>query len=191
MSLILRRAKAAAEKYGLTLAKWQSLTRAQRTRLASSHYEKNATQEYRSAKWARKRANRKARLGEDEVLRLSRESYARDREARLASRAKSYRKRKSKTAIVLNPDVVYRQIMAAIPRVWPRHVRDDIAGEMCLAVLEGKILVTDIDKEVRKFMTVYNRVYETYRTTSLDAPVAGTDNLRRIDTVSEDQGMWK
>jgi len=104
----------------------------------------------------------------------------------------AYHRRKSKQRIHMDPNKVYAQINKAVSRALPRHVRDDLIGAMCLAVLEGKLLVSDIDKEARKFLTEHNRQYDTFKTLSLDATIPGTDQtyLDRVVDQATEHEAW-
>jgi hypothetical protein len=60
-----------------------------------------------------------------------------------------------------------------------------VVGAMCLAVLEGKLLLKNIKAEVCKFVAAQNREYDSFKTLSLDAEIPGT--MRRyIDNVAAD-----
>lgn len=82
--------------------------------------------------------------------------------------------------VAQSPDEILKRVYACLPAGAPRFIRDDVAGEMLLAVLEGKLLVENIARSVGEFTKKYNRQFDTFKTISLDAPIAGTD-LRRID----------
>lgn len=79
---------------------------------------------------------------------------------------------------------LYLEIVAAVPRTYPRAMRDDVIAAVNLALFDGKIRVRDIAAGVRIATTEYNRLYTKFGVVSLDAIVPGTDNLRLIDTIA-------
>lgn len=104
---------------------------------------------------------------------------SRDKRARAAS----------KTKIRRSPDEVYRDISKAVPSVLPRHIRDELIGTMCLAVLEGKLLVKNIKSEVAKYLTDYNRQNDHHRTLSLDETMRG-GKAAWVDRLTEEDLPW-
>jgi hypothetical protein len=53
-----------------------------------------------------------------------------------------------------------------------RDHRDDVIGEMALAVYEGRLEETDIERRVREFVNVgYRREHDQYGPLSLDVPI--------------------
>jgi hypothetical protein len=110
--------------------------------------------------------------------------YWRHHEKMLEYNRARWRKRKSISDIRHDPDKVYRCVARAIPAKLPKFARDDIAGMICLAVLEGKLLVKNIEKEVASFLRSYNREYDTFKTVSLDAPIPGADGMTYMDRLS-------
>lgn len=92
-------------------------------------------------------------------------------------------KRKSQSVIHESPDKIYRSILGALPSSLPRHVRDDVASSLCLAVLEGKVLVKNIVKAAGEFLRAYNREYDTFKTVSLDETIPGT-TMTRLDKLA-------
>lgn len=88
---------------------------------------------------------------------------------------------KVKSAIVMNPDAIYRDIMKAIPRGWQKSLRDDIAGMVCLDILEGKAQLGDMDRLVKDAYKRLNKLMDTWSTLSLDAPIPGHDKGTYID----------
>jgi hypothetical protein len=75
----------------------------------------------------------------------------------------------------------------AVPRTLPEFVRDEIVASMCLAVLEGKLFIENICKEASSYLRAYNRDFDTFKTTSLDAPLNGQDGTTFIDMLADDK----
>jgi hypothetical protein len=61
-------------------------------------------------------------------------------------------------------------VRAAIPSAYPRDVRDDIAGEMCLALAERKLRRRDVANRVKEFISAYWKMHPRAGVLSLDAP---------------------
>ena len=59
----------------------------------------------------------------------------------------------------------------AIPRSYPRDVRDDIKSEIVLAVLEGRVKLDQIAKQAKRFITGYWRGRPDYHAQSFDARI--------------------
>jgi hypothetical protein len=97
-----------------------------------------------------------------------------------ASNRRRLHRLRSIGVISQSPDAILKRVYASLPSGLPNFIRDDVAGEMLLAALEGKLLVENIARSVGEFTKKYNRQFDTFKTISLDAPIAGT-GLRRID----------
>ncbi|HWK66116.1 MAG TPA: hypothetical protein VNS34_14330 [Rhizobiaceae bacterium] len=82
-----------------------------------------------------------------------------------------------------SPDKFYRQILKLLPQTLPRHVRDDVASSLCLAIMERKVLTKNIQTEVANYLRAYNREYDTFKTVSLDETIPGT-TMTRLDKLA-------
>ena len=85
---------------------------------------------------------------------------------------------------------MYAAVNAAVPVGLPPHIRDDIIGSMVLAILEGELEIQDVGKRTREYKSQYDKTFEVYRTVSLDQTVPGTDDLKLIDRVSNEDSLW-
>jgi transposase-like protein len=84
-----------------------------------------------------------------------------------------------------------RSISAAVPMEIPHDRRADICQELAVKLLIGDIEVRDLPSAFHKaFHEVYKLHPTMYGPLSLDAPMPGTDDLFRIDTISEDHNIW-
>jgi hypothetical protein len=186
-------------RHGLTMEEWLALSMRERKLITTRTWARikwETNRDERRAEWRNIRKRKIERKREQERAlywadpekhrRKARDSYRRHHEKRLASFRAYYAKKKSISNVRHNPDEVYRRVVAAIPKTLPRFARDDIASELCLAVLEGKLLVDNIEKEVAGFMRSYNREYDTFKTVSLDAPVPGRDGETYMDRLPAD-----
>lgn len=168
-------------KYGLTMEQWDAMTRDERGRHLA-HVRKYTTVRRRENPEKFREYERKRRLTiPDKIREKERRSYWKHHEKRLASSRARWARARTISKIRHDPDKVYLMLTKAVPRSWPRHVRDDLVSIMCLAILEGKLLIENIGKEVRRFVTEYNRVHDTYKTLSLDAVIPGTEGMTYLD----------
>ncbi|MBN9068646.1 MAG: hypothetical protein J0H60_19955 [Rhizobiales bacterium] len=186
-------------KYGVPIDQWATFTRKQK----QGYYRRFRRQQirkdparykaYRADFNARRQQCRKNHLdaylmkerkryneNKEYFRESSRNSYWRHREKKLERYRRTQAAARAKRMITLSPELVYRMIDKAIPKAIPHFVRDDVISSMCLAVLEGQLFVENIEKEATNFLKDHNRMFDTFKTLSLDAPIAGTD-LRRID----------
>jgi len=184
-------------RYGLSSEEWNSLTKTERERYRTRIKYRLAFQKCPEQVRAKQREKRKRYLqriraydlarywaNPEKRRKTARESYRRHHEKQLQRYRDRRAKQKSISIVRHNPNEVYHLVVAAIPGKLPRFARDDIAGMICLAVLEGKVLVKDIEKEVASFMRSYNREYDTFKTVSLDTPIPGMDGMTYLDKLA-------
>lgn len=85
-----------------------------------------------------------------------------------------------------------RMINEAVPHGVPEDRRADICQELAIAILIGEADTANLQVE---WMKMYHKVYAMHPTIyaplSLDAPVLGTENLRLIDTLSNEDSIWE
>jgi hypothetical protein len=82
----------------------------------------------------------------------------------------------------LHSNDLYAVVSSCVSRSLPRHIRDDVISSMVLDVLEGKLYRKDLGpKAARRYVTAYNREFETYATRSLDADLG--DGFTLLDTL--------
>jgi hypothetical protein len=82
------------------------------------------------------------------------------------------------------------RINAAVPRHLPRDHRDDVIGEMALAVYEGRVEEAEIERRVREFVNAgYRRDHDKFGPLSLDAPIFGDSATTLGDMVTT--GLWQ
>lgn len=79
---------------------------------------------------------------------------------------------------------IYAAARKALPDGLPAFVRDEIIADIILAHLEGRLPVADVAAKAKQFVTAYYRMFDQWKTISLDAPVPGTDGLRLGDTIA-------
>jgi hypothetical protein len=82
------------------------------------------------------------------------------------------------------------RINAVVPRYLSRDHRDDVIGEMVLAVYEGRLEEADIERCVRGFVNVgYRRDHDKYGPVSLDVPIFEEGTITLGDMVTT--GLWQ
>ncbi|MBW9053485.1 hypothetical protein [Rhizobium mesosinicum] len=158
----------------------------------------NMPPEKKARIYARERARRLENLDEErrkdrewrqrnaeKIRARERAEYWRNHQKHQERHRRRWAKQRSQKQITLSPDAVFRIIDKAVPKVLPRFVRDDIISAMCLAVLDGQLFVENIGKEASKFVSAYNREYDSFKTVSLDAPLAGYDGLTLLDRLAD------
>lgn len=80
-----------------------------------------------------------------------------------------------------------RVVDRGIPRGLPDYVRDDIAQEVLLALLEDTIQLCDLATGIKTYSRKYWSMFPgKFGPISLDAPIPGTDGLALIDTIADD-----
>jgi hypothetical protein len=86
-------------------------------------------------------------------------------------------------------DIVFSAINEAVSLRLPRHIRDEVMGQLFLDVEEGRVALSDIKRLARKYVS---DLYEEERNRiSLDAPAfRDGSGGSRLDRLSEADGMW-
>ena len=86
-------------------------------------------------------------------------------------------------------DVVFSAVNEAVSLRLPRHIRDDVVGQLFLDVEEGRVAFSDIKQFARKYAS--DLYEEEKRQISLDAPAFrdGTGGSK-LDRLSEADGIW-
>jgi hypothetical protein len=85
-------------------------------------------------------------------------------------------------------DIVFSAVQSAVSPRLPRHIRDEVMGQIFLDVEEGRIAFNDIARFARKYTSaIYAE--ERYRI-SLDEPTFRDGSGSRLDQISEADGLW-
>lgn len=86
-------------------------------------------------------------------------------------------------------DVVFTAVNEAVSRQLPRHIRDEVIGQLYLDVEEGRVALSDVARFARKYT---NDLYqEEKRRISLDEPAfRDGSGGSRLDRLSEADGIW-
>lgn len=179
-----------ANTYGIPREKWSKLTAKQKVSFRQRMYiERLKADPEAYAEHKRCRIENRA----DETIQKRRANNIAwkiaNREKVLAYKRKHERKVRARKALMLNTDRILETILRAIPRAWPKHVRDDIAGMIFLDILEKRSSLENVDQLVKSASTKFHRTMETWKTRSLDAPIAGTDRPL-LDLITTENLPW-
>ena len=89
-----------------------------------------------------------------------------------------------RTALAFN--AAWAAADAAVPTRLPPHVRDDVISEMVVAQLAGELAASECRRRAPEYVKAYNRMFDSFKTVSLDAPMHGNDDLSLIDVLADD-----
>lgn len=86
-------------------------------------------------------------------------------------------------------DIVFTAVNEAVSLRLPRHIRDEVIGQLYLDLEEGRIALSDVARFARKYTS--DLYQEEKRRISLDEPAFrdGTGGSR-LDRLSEADGIW-
>jgi len=90
--------------------------------------------------------------------------------ARHRDKIREDRRRARRAARRNRQQALLNAVYAQISPSYPRNVRDDVAGEMLLALAGRKLRPADIASAAPKFIRAYWRANNQFTTLSLDAP---------------------
>jgi len=118
-----------------------------------------ANDRYRRNNWEKVKARRNAQRAE-----------RRRNDPEYAARLRGQKRRDMRRARRAEQAALFDAVSAAIPKSYPQYVRDDIAGEIFLALAERRLRRSQIVSRVKEFTTAYWRDNSPFATVSLDAP---------------------
>jgi hypothetical protein len=82
------------------------------------------------------------------------------------------------------------RINVVVPRHLPRDHRDDVIGEMALAIYEGRLDEMDIQRRVRELVNAgYRRDHDRFGPLSLDVPIFEDGGTTLGDRITV--GLWQ
>lgn len=79
---------------------------------------------------------------------------------------------------------LYRAAMAAVPAHLNQTARDDIAADMVLAVLEGRMPASELKARAKEFTRAHWKLFGTIGTVSLDAPAYPGSMVPLVETIA-------
>lgn len=171
-------------RYGLTHAEWSRLSSQERQRVRWRMKAQRRRRE--EPEKIRERDRRRYQRANKVKRAIARASYYRNHEKQLQRHRARHARNASVATARRSPTEIYNLISKHVPVALPRHDRDDLIGAMCLAVLEGALLIRNIRSEAKAYLTAHNREYDHHKTLSLDETLHGgkgawIDNLTAED----------
>lgn len=86
----------------------------------------------------------------------------------------------------IEANTLVARVNAALPYELPEQVRADVAQDVILGVLEGRISEDRLAADIKTFIRWHYRNVEwRYDTLSLDAPVPGTEDMRWDEVIDD------
>lgn len=166
----------------------RELVIAQRKRFYTAHPEKMA--EYAARKYAKHRerylAERRALYAANperfkEYARTARAKIKAKSAARMPAPGEAFNAR-------LYENQLYAAVMDAIPRGFEEFKRKDIASDVFVMIIVGQATLETIPAAVKKATRDYNRMFDRYKTVSLDAPIYAGSNRTIGDNLTYFEG---
>jgi len=97
---------------------------------------------------------------------------------------RAYYRRKHGTSEKVGQDA-FVAVYAAIPRNLPPDVRDEVAGTLFMALVDGTLRAADLSAKVREYVRAYNRQNDHYKVLSLDDKIPGMETSW-VDNLPDD-----
>ena len=94
-----------------------------------------------------------------------------------------YYRRKTRVLALSSPDTLRRSIAALVPGYLQPAAKADVINSVMELALANKVDVRDIKASVKVCVSKYNRQFDNFKNVSIDAPMPGTENLKRSDTI--------
>lgn len=120
-----------------------------------------------------------------ELTKLSRK-YEGKTEASRASGRKWAKKHQAQKYALRSPEELRKRLAKQVPGYLIGSAKTDVVNSAFESILARKISIDDIDTCVKPFVTQHNRMFDYFKHVSFDAPIPGTDNLKRGDLISSD-----
>jgi hypothetical protein len=80
------------------------------------------------------------------------------------------------------------RLKKALPATLPRHVRDDVTSDIVVAILEGRLQLSQLATKAQKYLAAHNYTFDRFGSFSLDEPIPGTDGLTYSDRLVYEEG---
>ncbi len=180
--------KTMPNSFGFSDEVWATLTPREKQRLREQRYRDKLRQEPEAYTELRRREYRRQaeyRAENREVRNAKHADYKRRNAEAMKVYDREYqRRRTARKQMQRSPERIYRDIIALLPRGLPTHMRDDVVGSVCLQVLEGRVRHDRMADAVRDALKQHNRMFDHFKTISLDAPVAGSDDMTLLDKLA-------
>ncbi|ELT50995.1 hypothetical protein [Brucella intermedia] len=85
-----------------------------------------------------------------------------------------------------DPAELRKLIKAYIPGYLDAAAKMDVINAVILQALDAKVPFNELAAWVKKAVTEYNRQFDHFKNVSIDAPIAGTDDLTRADLIDSE-----
>lgn len=84
-----------------------------------------------------------------------------------------------------------RKVNEAVPRYLDPELRADICQDLVVGILCGDFSVDDLGLPAKEMTRRVRKMFpDKYGPLSLDAIMAGTDDLKLLDTIADDHNIW-
>lgn len=131
----------------------------------------------RHAEYKRKNAEKRRRLGLDKN-RVYDPVKQREKDRRKRQRIKT------QLMAQRDPMALRKLIRERIPKYLTAPSQMDIISAVMTLALDRKIPFDDLAVWIKKCVSEHNRQFDYFKTVSIDAPVAGTEDLKLIDLIA-------
>lgn len=85
-----------------------------------------------------------------------------------------------------------REINRVVPKYLPPDMRADVCQDLIVGILCGDFARDDLNLPLKEVLKRVRKMYPSkWGDISLDSIVPGTDDLRLIDTIGDDRGLWQ
>lgn len=132
--------------------------------------------ETRRARWRKSAERLRVKRAEVKTERQRAEAIA------FAARATKL-KADNRTAFVTTPDALYARARKAIPYGYPEDVREDVANDMVIALLDGELAADEIEKRARQYIAKHYKARDWFTAVSYDAPKPGHEGKTYKDFI--------
>lgn len=99
---------------------------------------------------------------------------------------RKYQRMKVQKLAQTDPQALRKMINPMLPGYFIASARMDVTAQVTTWALERKIPFDDLSTWVKKAVTEYNRQFDHFKNVSIDAPIAGTENLTRADLIDSE-----
>jgi len=161
-------------KYGLTTEQWAALSRKERNKYHARAWKRENRERVREHSRRYRNANQRK-----EAERLHR--YYLAKRGKIIAIEPRYAEARQRELMKID---IYAVARRSLPAGLPAFVRDDVITDVVLAHLEGKLAIGDVPKRAGEFLKSYNRLFDQWKTVSLDATIPGTDGITYMDRVA-------
>lgn len=191
--------EAAVEKYIAEYREkrrlYQQAYRARRPEVHREAYrkymEKNKKKIAKQRPWVERDARRVEKKQEyrqktmERHLAYKREWSRKNREKVREQERRHYHRAKAANMARTKPDELRALLRRQLPGYLDAQSRADIINEVIAAILDHKVFYGELSTCVKPFVTAHNRMYDHFKTLSLDAPIPGMDGMTYMDRLEQ------